>query len=78
MDTEFSGITLLRNILCMSTNQNQEHLINCIKNIRQNFLQKSCVFVFQVAEASKMPGPILKSTPHDSVWATKWIKNCSV
>ena len=41
MSTEFSVITLLRNILCMSTNQNQEHLINCIKNTRQNFLQKS-------------------------------------
>jgi len=72
MSTEFSEITLLRNILCMSTNQNQEHLINRIKkNIRQNFLQKSCEFVFQVAEASKMPGPILKSTPHDSVWANE-------
>ena len=30
MNTEFSAITLLRNILCMSTNQNQVHLINCI------------------------------------------------
>jgi len=31
MSTEFSEVTLLRNILCMSTNKNQEHMINCIK-----------------------------------------------
>jgi len=39
MSTEFSEITLLRNILCMSTNQNQEHLINCIK---KTFDRTSC------------------------------------
>lgn len=78
MSTEFSEITLLRNILCMSTNQNQEHLINCIKKHSTELLaEKWWVCVFGVAEASKMQGPISKSTPHDNIWATKWIKNCS-
>jgi hypothetical protein len=75
MNTEFSEIKLLRNILFMSNNQNQERLINCKKKKTEPLAEKW--WVFQAAEASKMPGPILTSTTQDSVQATTWIKNGS-